>query len=134
MTEKRFKLHIIWYNKEKTEGEAELTDNGQPLLITDDIVDARLIKDCLNELNDENEQLKQQINDCKKDKEQLSISFIEYKMQLIDVLQQNYNFAYNQRQKNLDNSIVAKFYGLLFETINNIAETMNVHLERFSKR
>ena len=59
MTEKLFKLHIIWYNKEKTEGEAQLTDNGQPLLITDDIVGARLIKDCLNEMTEENEQLKQ---------------------------------------------------------------------------
>jgi len=59
MTEnKRFKLHIKWYNIEKTEGEATLTDNGQPLIETEQITDARLLKNILNDLYDENEQLK----------------------------------------------------------------------------
>lgn len=84
-------------------------------------------------LERENDQLKQQINDCKKDEKQLSISFIEFKMQLIKVLQQNYNYAYNQRQKNLDNSIVARTYEVLYQTIDNIAETMNVDIGRFPK-
>ena len=59
MTEKRFKLHIKWYNIEKTEGEATLTDNGQPLIETEQITDARLLKNILNGLYNENEQLKQ---------------------------------------------------------------------------
>ena len=66
MTEKRFKLHIIWYNKEKTEGEAELTDNGQPLLCTEYIYDARLLKNLLNELHEENEQLKSELRNLRR--------------------------------------------------------------------
>ena len=62
MTEKRFTLHINWFNKEKTEGEALLKDNGQPLLETERIDDARLLKNILNELYGENEQLKSTIN------------------------------------------------------------------------
>lgn len=85
------------------------------------------------ELSEENEELKQQLSDCKKDEKQLSISFMEFKMQLIKVLQQNYNYAYNQRQKNLDKSIVARNYEVLYQTIDNIAETMNVDIERFPK-
>ena len=86
------------------------------------------------ELEKENEQLKQQLAECKNDEKQLSISFMDYKMQLIEVLQQNYNYAYNQRQKNLDKSIVARTYEVLYQTIANIAETMNVDIERFPKR
>lgn len=58
MTEKkRFKLHIKWFNPAKTNGEATLTDNGQPILCTETIEDAKLLKNLLNELYDENEQL-----------------------------------------------------------------------------
>ena len=63
MTENnRFTLHINWFNKEKTEGEALLKDNGQPLLETERINDARLLKNILNELYWENEHLKSTIN------------------------------------------------------------------------
>ena len=62
MTEKRFTVHIRWYNYEKTEGEIELKDNGQPLLISESVEDVRYLKEMLNELNDENEQLKQYIS------------------------------------------------------------------------
>ena len=66
MTEnKRFTLHINWFNKEKTEGEALLKDNGQPLLETERINDARLLKNILNELYDENNELRQELN-CEK--------------------------------------------------------------------
>ena len=58
MNENRFKLHIKWFNPAKTNGEATLTDNGQPILCTERIEDARLLKNLLNELYDENEQLK----------------------------------------------------------------------------
>lgn len=85
------------------------------------------------QLKKENEQLKETINEVKTDEKQLSISFMGYKMQLIEVLQQNYNYAYSQRQKNLDKSIVAKTYEVLAQTVCNIAETMNVDIERFPK-
>lgn len=94
---------------------------------------AMKVCELLNALNDENEQLKQQLSDCKKDEKQLSISFMEFKMQLIEVLQQNYNYAYNQRQRNLDNSLIARTYEVLYQTVDDIAETMNVDIERFPK-
>jgi len=53
--DKRFKLHIKWSNLTKTEGIAELSDNGQPLLKTECIEDARLLQTILNELHDEKE-------------------------------------------------------------------------------
>ena len=61
MTEKRFTLHIVWFNYEKTEGEATLKNNGQPLLESECVEDMRRLKDLLNELNDENEQLKSEL-------------------------------------------------------------------------
>ena len=54
MTE-RFTLHIRWYNSNKTQGEAELKDNGQPILISEDIEDIRVVKDLLNELHNDKE-------------------------------------------------------------------------------
>ena len=67
MTEnKRFTLHINWFNKEKTEGEALLKDNGQPLLVTERIDDARLLKNILNELYDENINIKNTIKEAYK--------------------------------------------------------------------
>lgn len=88
----------------------------------------------IEKLREENEELKQQLSDKTKNNVKLNISFMKFKVQLIEVLQQNYNYAYNQRQKNLDNSIVARNYELLYQTIDNIAETMNVYIERFPKR
>ena len=61
MTGKRFKVHIDWFNYEKTEGAIELKDNGQPLLVSECVEDVRHLKDLLNELNDENEQLKKEL-------------------------------------------------------------------------
>ena len=63
MSEKRFKLHIEWSNIDKTDGIAELSDNGQPLLETECIEDARLLQTILNELNDENKELKKENDD-----------------------------------------------------------------------
>ena len=68
MTNQRFTLHINWYNYEKTEGEAELKDNGQPILISEDVEDMRRLKELLNELNDENKQLKFQLKECREHK------------------------------------------------------------------
>ena len=65
MTEKRFTVHIDWYNYEKTEGVAELKDNGQPLLISESVDDVRYIKDLLNEQHEENQQQKKIIQELK---------------------------------------------------------------------
>ena len=87
--DKRFKLHIKWSNLTKTEGIAELSDNGQPLLKTECIEDARLLQTILNELHDkyideytlretlqldlqrveeENKELKFQLKECRENK------------------------------------------------------------------
>ena len=65
MSENRFKLHIEWSNINKTDGIAELSDNGQPLLETECIEDARLLQTILNELNDENKKLRKIITEMK---------------------------------------------------------------------
>ena len=65
MSEKRFKLHIEWSNIDKTDGIAELSDNGQPLLETECIEDARLLQTILNELNEENKKLRKIITKMK---------------------------------------------------------------------
>ena len=67
MSDERFKLHIEWSNIDKTDGIAELSDNGQPLLETECIEDARLLQTILNDLNDESEQLKEQLKLIRKD-------------------------------------------------------------------
>lgn len=60
MTEnKRFTVHIEWFNYDKTEGEITLKDNGQPLLASECIEDVQMVKGLLNELNDEKEAWKQ---------------------------------------------------------------------------
>lgn len=58
MIEKRFTVHIKWFNYDKTEGEIELFDNGQPLLVSECIEDVQMVKDLLNELSEENMRLK----------------------------------------------------------------------------
>ena len=61
MTEKRFTVHIVWFNYDKTEGEITLKDNGQPLLECDCVEDVQMVKGLLNELHEENQQLKKDI-------------------------------------------------------------------------
>ena len=53
ITEKRFTVHIVWLNYDKTEGEITLKDNGQPLLECDCVEDVQMVKDLLNELHEE---------------------------------------------------------------------------------
>jgi hypothetical protein len=98
--DKRFKLHIKWSNLTKTEVIAELSDNGQPLLKTECIEDARLLQTILNELHnkyideytlretlqlelqrveEENKELKKQVNDLQFNK---SIGQREYQRRL----------------------------------------------------
>ena len=68
MTEKQFTLHIEWYNQEKTDGKATLKEMGQPLGVIESIEDARFIRDTLNELYDEKEQLQFKLKECSDNK------------------------------------------------------------------
>ena len=135
MTEKRYykkeyeEEYYIFDSNTLTEKEFEKKVEYDGYSVFADSLTPEEVLDLLNE----NEELKQQLSDCKKEEKQLSISFMEFKIQLIEVLQQNYNYAYNQRQKNLDKSLVARNYELLYQTMDNIAETMNVDIERFPK-
>ena len=70
---KRFKLYIKWYNQEKTEGEFVLKDGGQPLGVINSIEDARLIRDTLNELNNENKRMTDKLN-------KLALELLNYEM------------------------------------------------------
>ena len=83
MTEKRFTAHIIWFNYEKTEGEIELKDNGQPLLMSNSVEDVRYIKDLLNELHEENQQLS-------RDKQFAETELMSYKQRVKDELEMRY--------------------------------------------
>lgn len=58
MAEKRFKLHIDWFNYDKTEGNATLSDNEQPLLETERVEDMRRVKELLNELHNVDEDMR----------------------------------------------------------------------------
>ena len=87
MTEKRFKI-----TKSKLVENAYVIEDKKkqftfPTLVGDN---RGLIayEKSLNKLSEENEQLKQTISEVKNDEKQLSISFMDYKMQLIEVLQQ----------------------------------------------
>lgn len=113
--------------------EKRFRNNGSMIFDNEKPMNTIEVVDLLNNQHEENEQLKKELYDYKKDEKQLSISFMEFKMQLIELLQQNYNYAYNQRQRNLDNPIIARTYEVLYQTIDNIAETMNVDIERFPK-
>ena len=73
---KRFTVHIKWYNYDKTEGEIELFDNGQPLLVSECIEDVRMVKGLLNELAEENQALKERRHE---DINELAVIAIKYK-------------------------------------------------------
>ena len=94
MTEKRFTVHIVWLNYDKTDGEITLKDNGQPLLECDCVEDVQMVKDLLNELHDENIELHIQ-NDFLKDENQHMRKLVNENKQL-----QERN---NRQAKQLDN-------------------------------
>lgn len=58
MTEKRFKVHTVWFNPEKTDGEHTIKDGGQPLITTKSLEDAKFMKGLLNDLFREYGELK----------------------------------------------------------------------------
>lgn len=76
----------------------------------------------LNDLYDENQELK------KKNKE-LSIDFMDFKMKLIEQSQIHYDYASEQRQKNLDDPLLAKAYEIICCDVRKLAEEMRVDLE-----
>ena len=89
MTEKRFTVHIKWFNYEKTEGEIELFDNGQPLLVSECIEDVQMVKDLLNELAEENSALKIDDEFKKKSYSKLLDSFMDLKKKYQTLKQEN---------------------------------------------
>ena len=80
------------------------------------------VVDRLNDLHDENQELK------KKNK-QLSIDFMDFKMKLIEQLQIHYDYASEQMNKNIDNIIVYRAYYVLKASIMDIADKLGVDLE-----
>lgn len=87
------------------------------------------LQEKLKELKDENEELKQCLNEVKKDEKQLGIDFMGFKMKLIEQLQIHYDYASEQRQKNLDNPLLAKSYDIIRYDVRKLAEEMGVDLE-----
>lgn len=83
----------------------------------------------LNNLYNENEQLKFKLEEVKSDEKQLGISFMEFKMKLIEKLQIHYDYATEQKQKNLNDIFVAKAYDIIRYDIKKLAEEMGVDLE-----
>ena len=73
------------------------------------------ITDKLNQLIEENEKLKEQLSEAKTDEKQLGISFMGYKMKLIEVLQKKYDKV--------------KGKTLYADVYTEIAEEMGVDLE-----
>ena len=76
----------------------------------------------LNDLYDENQELK------KKNK-QLIIDFMDFKMKLIEQLQIHYDYASEQRQKNICNPFIAKSYEIICCDVMELAEEIGVDLE-----
>lgn len=80
------------------------------------------VVDRLNDLHDENQELK------KKNK-QLSIDFMDFKMKLIEQLQIHYDYASEQRQKNIWYPFISKAYEIICCDVRELAEEMRVDLE-----
>ena len=83
----------------------------------------------ISKLEKENEQLKFKLEEVRSDEKQLGISFMEFKMKLIEQLQIHYDYASEHRQKNLDNLLIAKAYDIICYDVRKLAEEMGVDLE-----
>ena len=133
MTSKRFKRYLLdggfsfgeeyvppkWsISDENTKGSPfgflEFDDEHKDLC--DEIVDSlNEFVDEYNHLKEENEKLKEQLSEAKTDEKQLGISFMGYKMKLIEVLQKKYDKV--------------KGKTLYADVYTEIAEEMGVDLE-----
>lgn len=125
MTEKRFTIDVLdennWLIQDTKTGE-----NANPIDGTTNVLKGLI--STLNKFNDENEQLKFKLEEVKSDEKQLEISFMEFKMKLIEKLQIHYDYATEQRQKNLNDIFVAKAYDIIRYDIKKLAEEMRVDL------
>ena len=130
MTQKRFSLSIDtewWFVQDNTIQvnkygyRDDLTGEDEYRGLHQELTEQETV-DLLNELHEENQELK------KKNKK-LSIDFIDFKMKLIEQLQIHYDYASEQRQKNLDDPFVAQAYDIIRCDVRNLAEEMGVDLE-----
>lgn len=114
---------FTWLKKDVYAPQVVITDSltGKDLTPTD-------CYELLNNLHEENQSLKEQLSEAKADEKQLGISFMEFKMKLIDVLQRNYEYAENQRQKYLDNAMIEKPYDMMRITVKGIADELGVDI------
>ena len=123
MTEKRFTLEMQYW-KGNPQGK-KIFDNltGQDGMNVEELCNIasalhlkceelesvlEVYKDVLGKLEDENK---------------------HFKMRLIEQLQIHYDYASEQRQKNLDNPFVAKAYEIIRYDVKKLAEEMGVDLE-----
>lgn len=117
MTEKRYKLKSDGFLIETVFDTFENIELSAEGVVSD-----------LNELYDENEQLKQCLKEVKNDEKQLGIDFMDFKMKLIGQIQIHYDYASEQRQKHLDNPLLAKAYDIIRYDVRKLAEEMGVDL------
>ena len=119
MTEKRFTLSERDLNEINNTN--VIADNGIPNT-------QRQIVKLLNELYDENKELKSTIV-------QFSSDFMNFKMKLIEQIQIHYDYARKQMQKNLDNPLLAEAYNSMCYEVRELAGEMSLDLNvmRFIK-
>lgn len=88
------------------------------------------IVDLLNEQDQQIKELKEDLNGCNKTAKN-AIDFIRGKNEICkDVLQKHYDYAYNEKQKNLDDAIVAAAYGVLLYTVSDIADELGIKIKK----
>ena len=140
MTEKRFKVHSMIQGMEIRETmDLELCEelikkygssSDIDLLIEDNgkNMTYQEVVDLLNDLSDENEKLKSTII-------QLSIDFMDFKRRLLEQLRMHYDYAREQRQKNIGNHFLVKEYDSMCYEVRELAGEMSLDLNvmRFIK-
>ena len=118
--------------KEKFRVFTELPTNEKMIvnMITDDNL---TLEDACNLLNNQDQQikeLKEDLNGCNKTAKN-AIDFIRAKNEICkDVLQKHYDYAYNERQKNLDDAIFAATYDALRYTVSDIADELGIKIKK----
>lgn len=112
----------LWDDERKGFIEFIQHQNEQITFLENKIIDANNIQKAADHIS----------NVARKDREyaeRLYKENMEIKKELIEVLQKNYYYAYNKRQKNLDDVKIAHAYAMLIGTVKGIAEDMEVDLD-----
>lgn len=128
MTEKRYIRNIVGqvYDVENDKFYDEDFE-GKPLEYEDDVIKL------LNEQDQEIEELRELL-DIGETNAKSILDVLNYQQsqinKTIEVLQKHYNYAYDQRQKNLDNAIVAKAYDVLRSTVDEIANELGIEIKK----